>query len=230
VLDVKWIRRAPTARLLDPCRPPSKEEASLRAEVEAPFRSLRLVLLGVGVASATLATLFSIPALLGTLLAAPSAKPLAEVLQDGAINVGALATCGLLFRRDYQARARQVSRLMREDQLGGCQVELASGRVVRLAQTRGFARPVVVAGSPQQVREALAAAEPLREQLLQRGVLVVPLPVFGEPGQLAEPLSQPEAGDLRWGLSPSACRLPDLATAAGAPPAPVPAAGVHAHA
>jgi hypothetical protein len=42
---------------------------------------------------------------------------------------------------------------------------------------------VIAAGSPEQVAAAVQAAEPLREQLQERGVLVVPLPIF--PGDQA---------------------------------------------
>lgn len=50
----------------------------------------------------------------------------------------------------------------------------------------------------------MAAAEPLREALLQRGVLVVPLPVFGaaEQGAEAGAAGRPDAEDLRWRATP----------------------------
>ena len=69
-------------RTLAACRPPSREGASLRAEAEAPFRSLRLFLFGAGVAGASLATLFGLPNLIGALGGAPNAtKSVAEALQ-----------------------------------------------------------------------------------------------------------------------------------------------------
>ena len=71
-----------------------QEAAALRAEAEAPYRSLRLVLFGFGVISASLATLFSIPTLIGALAGAPNAtKEVAEAVQDFAINVGAFTIC-----------------------------------------------------------------------------------------------------------------------------------------
>lgn len=42
---------------------------------------------------------------------------------------------------------------------------------------------VLVAGTPKQVEAAVAEAEPLREQLEERSVFVVPLPVFRAEGQ-----------------------------------------------
>ena len=78
---------------------------------------------------------------------------------------------------------------------------------------------VIAAGSPAQVAAAVAAAEPLREQLQERGVLVVPLPIF--PGDQAvsggsengaessESSSSSNSSDsknnLRWGFP---CPLP----------------------
>jgi len=89
--------------LARPCSPPSREGASLRAEAEAPFRSLRLFLFGAGVAGAGLATLFSLPGLIGSLAGAPNAtKSAAEALQDLAINIGSLAVCGYFVWSDLQ--------------------------------------------------------------------------------------------------------------------------------
>jgi hypothetical protein len=136
-------------------RPPSKEEASLRAEAEAPFRSFRIVIFGFGVVSAGLATLFSIPTLIGALAGAPNAKDLTEAFQDILINVTALGVCGYLLRGDLEAREKQMARLLREDQLGMCQVELANKKVLRLGQLRGAARPVIVVGSQEQVNAVL---------------------------------------------------------------------------
>ena len=190
---------------LDPlARPFPQEEASLRAEAEAPFRSLRLVLFGFGTVSATLATLFCLPTILGALLGAAGAtKPLSEAALDLAINVGALAGCGFLLRRDLQARNKQIARLMREDQLGSCQLELANGRLLRLGQLRGAARPVVVAGTPEQVAAAVAAAEPYKQELSERGVLVIGLPIYAstEEGAPAQ-LPALAADDLRWRAVP----------------------------
>ena len=42
----------------------------------------------------------------------------------------------------------QVARLQREERLGALQIELASGKVLRLTQLRGFARVVRVPASP----------------------------------------------------------------------------------
>ena len=205
-------------------RPPSKEEASLRAEAEAPFRSVRLFLFGSGVISASLATLFGLPSLIGSIAGAPAAKTLLESGQDFGINVGALLICGALVRNDLKQRDKQLARLLREDQLGACQLELVNRKVLRLSQLRGAARPVIVAGTPVQVSEALRAADPYKQELLDRGVLVIGLPIFwgdrgigakermGDGASAVEPVEDEETivrslstlgeDDLRWRALP----------------------------
>jgi hypothetical protein len=61
---------------------------SLRAEAEAPFRAFRVVFLGFLAFSASVATLFSIPQLIGAIGNAPNAQPLEEAVQSFGINVG----------------------------------------------------------------------------------------------------------------------------------------------
>ncbi len=56
---------------------------------------------------------------------------------------------------------------------------------------------VVVAGSSQQVQEALQQAEQHREQLQERGVLVVPLPIFEDSQTDADKQSNLTAQDIR---------------------------------
>ncbi len=201
--DQQEKKRSP--KTVNSFRPPSKEEASLRAEAEAPFRSFRIVIFGFGVISAGLATLFSIPTLIGALAGAPNAKDLTEALQDILINVTALGVCGYLLRGDLEAREKQMARLLREDQLGMCQVELANKKVLRLGQLRGAARPVIVVGSQEQVRSALKLAEKYREPLMERGVLVIGIPVYddGEGAEgAAEDIPELVAEDLRWRAKP----------------------------
>jgi hypothetical protein len=197
-------------------RPPSREEASLRAEVEAPFRSLRLVLYGFGVVAAALASAFSLPQLLGALAGAPNAKEVGEAVADVGINAASLAGCALLLKRDWEAREKQIARLLREDNLGACRLELASGRVLRLAQLRGAARPVIFAGSPAQLAAALEAAAPFREALEAAGVLFVGLPLYADGAGAAADGSAAaaaaatggdgtprlEAADQRWRATP----------------------------
>ena len=54
-----------------------------------------------------------------------------------------------------QAGQKQLARLAREEALAGLSVELASGKLVPLGALRGFARVVICAGSPQQLKVRL---------------------------------------------------------------------------
>lgn len=53
-------------------------------------------------------------------------------------------------------------------------------RILPLARLRGQVRPVLLAGSAGYVNRAMRAAEPLRAELRERGVAVVPLVLSDE--------------------------------------------------
>jgi hypothetical protein len=74
----------------------------MRAEAEAPFRSLRLVFYGFSVASAGVATLISLPQLAGALGGARGALEVEDVLTNLAINIGAVTIFAYLFRQDWK--------------------------------------------------------------------------------------------------------------------------------
>lgn len=181
---------------------PSREGAALRAEAESPFRVFRIVIFGFAIVSAGIATLFTIPSIIGSIGGAPNAKSSAEVGMDMGINVGAVALFTFLYRRDSAAREKQIDRLVREDELGACQLELANKRVLRLAQLRSFSRAVILAGSADQVRAALAAAEPFKADLVERGVLVIPLPMYGGTREDIDLIQQLSPDDLKWKACP----------------------------
>jgi hypothetical protein len=70
-------------------------------------------------------------------------------------------------------------------------------KVMQLISLRSFARVVLVAGSAEQVQAAIDAAVPYKDKLVERGVLVVGLPIFGGGGG-NEVLSKVQSEDLRW--------------------------------
>ena len=107
---------------------------------------------------------------------------LSDAATSLAVDLGAVGLFAFLFSRDWRAREKQIARLQREADLGALRLRLATGARRRLASLRGFARPVIVAGTRAQVEAAVAAAEPLREQLEARGVLIVPVPFLGGGG------------------------------------------------
>lgn len=79
-----------------------EDRVRLRSEAEAPWRAVRFVFLGSGLASAGLGFLVSIPQLIGALGGAPNALPKEDVLQNLAINAGAAAVCAFFLNQDLK--------------------------------------------------------------------------------------------------------------------------------
>lgn len=165
---------------------PGDIDVRIRSEVEAPFRTVRLVLFGFFAGSASVGAAIALTQVAGALFRAQSGDAgsggiaLPDAATSLAVDLGAVALFAFLFSRDWKARERQIARLQREADLGALRLRLATGARRRLASLRGFARPVIVAGTRAQVEAAVAAAEPLREQLEARGVLIVPVPFLGD--------------------------------------------------
>ena len=78
-------------------------------------------------------------------------------------------------RRDTQAQKKSIARITREEKLSNLRIELSNGKVVSVGQMRGIRRLLIIAGSEKHITEALQQAEPLKQELVDRGVLVVPL-------------------------------------------------------
>ena len=72
-----------------------------------------------------------------------------------------------------------MARISREERLSALKCELGGGKVVSLYDLRGFSRVVVAAGDAEYCVAAVAAAETVREPLVERGVLVVPVVLPG---------------------------------------------------
>ncbi|KAJ9534593.1 hypothetical protein QJQ45_022187 [Haematococcus lacustris] len=178
-----------------------EDRVRLRSEAEAPWRSIRFTLFGFTAVSAGVAFIISLPQLVGALGGAPGALELTDVLTNLGINGAAVVGCGLLIKEDLKARDAQMRRLMREEQLSACGLQLANGRTLSLAQLRGSARVVICAGTAAQVGDALAAAEPFKAELVRRGVLVVPLPIYEANGEAG--MDPPGREDLRWRATPT---------------------------
>ena len=74
-----------------------------------------------------------------------------------------------------------------------------STQVLKMAQLRSFSRAVLFAGTPAQCRATVAAAENYRDALVERGVLLIPLPIYaGDDGDGAEEVPILETDDLRY--------------------------------
>ncbi|KAF5838442.1 hypothetical protein DUNSADRAFT_2836 [Dunaliella salina] len=188
-------------------KPPSMSDPNgqvrLRSEVEAPWRAVRFALFGFSAVSAGIGLLVNLPQLIGALGGARNAFGVEEIGTNIGINAAVVAVCAFLLSRDLKARDKQMARLGREEALASCQVQLANGKRKSLAALRGFARIVVCAGTNAQVAAAMEAAAPYKDELIRRGVLVVPAPIFESPSSpTGEPLPPPGPEDLRWRAMP----------------------------
>ena len=56
---------------------------------------------------------------------------------------------------------------------------------------------VLVAGTSEQVNNAIKAAEPYKEQLQERGVVVVPLPIFEDSDSANDQSTALQPDDLK---------------------------------
>ena len=178
------LTRATPSRGPPPPGSPGDIDVRIRSEVEAPFRTVRLVLFGFFAGSASVGAAIALTQVAGALFRAQNGGvgggiALSDAATSLAVDLGAVGLFAFLFSRDWKAREKQIARLQREADLGALRLRLSTGARRRLASLRGFARPVIVAGTRAQVEAAVAAAEPLREQLEARGVLIVPVPFLG---------------------------------------------------
>ena len=184
----------------------SKEKFSnatkMRSEAQAPFRVARMFVFGAFAANAGLG--FGIASLQAVTkaLGAPAAPPLDQSLQNVGINLACALFFGFLYKRDEEGRERQMARISREERLSALKCELGGGKVVSLYDLRGFSRVVVAAGDAEYCVAAVAAAETVREPLVERGVLVVPVVLPGGDAGDAAAVPPPTKDDKRFRASP----------------------------
>lgn len=208
-------RRAPQSRAVtlavraaasdQPSSKPKKSDekysnlTKMRSEAQAPFRTARMFVFGAFAANAALglsiATLQAVTKALG----APSAPPLDQSLQNIGIDLGAALFFGYLYKKDAENREKQMARISREERLSALKCELSSGKVVSLFDLRGFSRVVIAAGDADYCNASIAAAEAVRDPLLERGVLVIPL-VLGDANKSVN--APDDATDRRFRATP----------------------------
>ena len=172
----------------------------MRSEAQAPFRTARMFVFGAFAANAALglsiATLQAVTKALG----APSAPPLDQSLQNIGIDLGAALFFGYLYKKDAENREKQMARISREERLSALKCELSSGKVVSLFDLRGFSRVVIAAGDADYCNASIAAAEAVKDPLLERGVLVIPLVLNGDTAVSVD--APDDATDRRFRATP----------------------------
>lgn len=160
----------------------------MRSEVISPFRSVRMFFYLAFIASGSIGSLITLTRFAAALSDAPNAQPIPDIFKDLAIDLGAVTLFALLYRSDAKARDISLAKLSREEILSTLRVELVNKKVVTLQQLRGVARIVIISGSREYIKEAFERSEPFKQDLLDRGVLVVPYSLDG-----SLPVSEPTA-------------------------------------
>jgi hypothetical protein len=154
--------------------------AVLREEATNPFAKVRLYGSGfLGVAT-LLGSFIASTRLLASVLGAPRAAPVAENAQTLGIDVACFAFFVTIFTREKAGLDKRLRVLQREEVLSQLPIELPGGKRRTLMDFQGFARPVIVSASSDMIMEAMQNAEEFKMDLVNRSVLVVPVPASGE--------------------------------------------------
>ncbi|KAK4794570.1 hypothetical protein SAY86_012564 [Trapa natans] len=154
--------------------------AKIRSEVLSPFRSVRMFFYLAFIASGGLGGLIATSQLIGALANPARVDDVIDILKGLAIDVGAVSVFAFLYIREDSAKKAQIARLSREESLSNLQLRLDEKRVISLSSLRGAARLVICSGPAAFISEAFKLSEPYTQELLDRGVLVVPFATDGD--------------------------------------------------
>jgi hypothetical protein len=167
------------------------KDARARAEVLSPFRTVRQFFYIAFMASGGLGTLITLSKVAASLSGVDNGVSLESMLKDLGIDVLAVVIFAFLYSQDAKAKNAQLARLGREESLGQLRLELSNKKVVTASSLRGRARLVILAGPSKHIEAALKSAQPFKDQLVERGCLVVPLITEGDKTEaLASPGGQ----------------------------------------
>ncbi|KAL5996079.1 Protein LOW PSII ACCUMULATION 1, chloroplastic [Asimina triloba] len=156
-----------------------RRDLKLISEVQAPFRGVRRFFYVAFSAAAGISTFFTIPRLFRAIQGGEGAPDLFETAGNAAINIGGIVVLVALFLWDNKKEEEQLAQISRNETLSRLPLRLSTNRIVELVQLRDTARPVILAGSKETVSAAMRQAEKFRTELLNRGVLLVPV-IWGE--------------------------------------------------
>merc|ERR1712216_95402 len=134
-------------------------ETKLRSEAQAPFRVARQFLYASCALSATIGFGIATIQLLTGLAGAPNSPPFDQSVSNVGIDGACAALFVVLWKKDEEAKQKQMSRIGREERLGGLKVELTTGKIVRMQSLRGFSRVVLFAGDLEYLEKSLEVAE-----------------------------------------------------------------------
>ena len=155
-------------------------ETKLRSEAQAPFRVARQFLYASCALSATIGFGIATIQLLTGLAGAPNSPPFDQSVSNVGIDGACAALFVFLWKKDEEAKQKQMSRIGREERLGGLKVELTTGKIVRMQSLRGFSRVVLFAGDLEYLEKSLEVAEEYKDELIKKGVFLVPVAMDDE--------------------------------------------------
>ncbi|KAL8253043.1 hypothetical protein R6Q59_036736 [Mikania micrantha] len=148
--------------------------ARIRSEVLTPFRSVRMFFYIAFIAQASLGGLIAITQLIGALANPSRADSVADIAKGLGIDIGAAALFAFLYYRENKIKNAQMAKLSREENLSNLKLRVDEKKIISVSDFRGLARLVILAGPSSFIKEAFELSEAFTEQLVERGVLVVP--------------------------------------------------------
>ncbi|KZV54358.1 hypothetical protein F511_03613 [Dorcoceras hygrometricum] len=180
-----------------------QRDLKLISEVQAPFRGVRKFFYVAFTAAAGISLLFTIPRLVCAIQGGDGAPDLWETSGNAAINIGGIIVLVALFLWENKKEEEQITQITRDETLSRLPLCLSTNRIVELVQLRDTARPVILAGNKETIALALKKAERFRTELLNRGVILVPV-IWGEG-------KETKIAKKGFGLSPkAAASLPSI--------------------
>ncbi|KAF9669779.1 hypothetical protein SADUNF_Sadunf14G0143100 [Salix dunnii] len=153
--------------------------AKIRSEVLSPFRTVRMFFYLAFIASGALGGLIATTQLIAALANPSRAAEVPEMLKGLGIDIGAATIFAFLYYRENKAKNVQVARLSREENLSNLKLRVGEKKIIPVSSLRGVARLVICAGSVPFILESFKLSEPFTQNLLDRGVLVVPFATDG---------------------------------------------------
>lgn len=175
--------KAPLLVTCSAAKPSSSTEISsaarIRSEVLTPFRSVRMFFYIAFVAQASLGGLIATTQLIGALANPSRADSVTDIAKGLGIDIGAASLFAFLYYRENKIKNAQMARLSREENLSNLKLRVDEKKIITVSEFRGLARLVILAGPSSFISEAFRLSEKFTEQLIERGVLVVPFSTDG---------------------------------------------------
>ncbi|KAI3679029.1 hypothetical protein L6452_38336 [Arctium lappa] len=156
-----------------------RRDLKLISEVQAPFRGVRRFFFLAFTAAAGISLFLTIPRLFLAIKGGDGAPDILATSENAAINIAGIIVFVALIIWDNKKEEEQLAQISRNETLSRLPLRLSTNRVVELVQLRDTARPVILAGKKETVSLAIQKAERFRMELLNRGVILVPV-IWGE--------------------------------------------------